>query len=238
MLKLRILGILSNELQEYISLPFPCIIILVTRTAVSVVICTGPSRRPSNPLFRNSAVRSTVDKSHHGVECIQLTQPLGGLSPGSVKMYSVILVKLWKEFVPRIPPNRNTRNFWPSSGQRSTDAAGSNRQTLPVLPANNCSTDACSMRMAEPPCATWGKFSDLGTDDNMNWDLDARHSPEALLYSSIDHCSNSGSRCSTTYTYCSGTCDRAISWIGGCGRYFFAMKTDGNKRPQATSHGV
>lgn len=38
---------------------FSCIIIRVTRTAVSVVICTGPKRRPSNPLLRSSEVLST-----------------------------------------------------------------------------------------------------------------------------------------------------------------------------------
>ena len=32
--------------------------ILVTRTAVSVVICTGPRRRPSYPFLRSSEVRS------------------------------------------------------------------------------------------------------------------------------------------------------------------------------------
>ena len=35
-------------------------IILVTRTAVSVVICIEPSLRPWNPFFRSSEVRSTI----------------------------------------------------------------------------------------------------------------------------------------------------------------------------------
>lgn len=35
-----------------------CTMILVTRTAVSVVICFGPSRRPSKPFFLNSDVLS------------------------------------------------------------------------------------------------------------------------------------------------------------------------------------
>lgn len=38
-------------------------IILVTRTAVSVVICTGPSRRPWYPFLRSSEVRSMLNLS-------------------------------------------------------------------------------------------------------------------------------------------------------------------------------
>ena len=39
-------------------LPLSCTTILVTLTAVSVVICLGPNRLPSNPFFLNSEVRS------------------------------------------------------------------------------------------------------------------------------------------------------------------------------------
>ncbi len=39
-------------------IPLSCTTILVTRTAVSVVICIGPSRRPLKPFPRNSDVRS------------------------------------------------------------------------------------------------------------------------------------------------------------------------------------
>lgn len=38
--------------------PLSCTQILVTRTAVSVVICTGPKRRPWYPFLRSSEVRS------------------------------------------------------------------------------------------------------------------------------------------------------------------------------------
>lgn len=42
----------------FLALPFCWITVLVTRTAVSVVICTGPSLRLWNPLSRSSDVRS------------------------------------------------------------------------------------------------------------------------------------------------------------------------------------
>lgn len=43
-----------------IDLLLSCTTIRVTRTAVSVVICWGPSRLPSKPFFLNSEVRSSI----------------------------------------------------------------------------------------------------------------------------------------------------------------------------------
>ena len=58
--------------------------ILVTLTAVSVVICLGPRRRPSNPFFRSSEVRSGSSCQYcnelHGIHGTEY-QPLGGSSP-------------------------------------------------------------------------------------------------------------------------------------------------------------
>ena len=39
---------------------FSCAMSRVTLTAVSVVICLGPSRRPSKPFFLNSEVLSAI----------------------------------------------------------------------------------------------------------------------------------------------------------------------------------
>lgn len=47
-----------------ISLLRSCTISLVTLTAVSVVICFGPRRRPWNPFFLNSDVLSRTDQLH------------------------------------------------------------------------------------------------------------------------------------------------------------------------------
>jgi hypothetical protein len=46
-----------------VPIPLSCTINLVTRTAVSVVICFGPSRRPSKPFFLNSEVLSGIGQT-------------------------------------------------------------------------------------------------------------------------------------------------------------------------------
>ena len=50
--------IYANRHQREKFVLFSWTIILVTRTAVSVVICFGPRRRPSKPFFLNSEVLS------------------------------------------------------------------------------------------------------------------------------------------------------------------------------------
>lgn len=53
----------------------------VTRTAVSVVICLGPNRRPTYPFFLNSEVRSTKSSVSRRSAWRKKYIPLGGSSP-------------------------------------------------------------------------------------------------------------------------------------------------------------
>ena len=106
----------------------------------------GPRRRPSNPFFLNSEVRSVPRRqflSQRLNGC--LSSPLGGSSPGGG-----LARGFHAEFVdclgglPNMPPNRNTSNFSPSVGASSCAAAGSRRHTRDLSWAYNSSTPRCS----------------------------------------------------------------------------------------------
>jgi hypothetical protein len=69
----------KHLISIFISLLFSCTTSLVTLTAVSVVICFGPRRRPSNPFFLNSEVLSRIRQMHNKLPKIYI--PRGGSSP-------------------------------------------------------------------------------------------------------------------------------------------------------------
>ena len=61
--------------------PFCCTTVRVTRTAVSVVICMGPSLLPLKPFFRNSDVLSILDLVPTLYPNDPSSLPRGGSSP-------------------------------------------------------------------------------------------------------------------------------------------------------------
>ena len=123
--------------SEQFGIPLSCTQILVTRTAVSVVICTGPKRRPWYPFLRSSEVRSR----NMSVNCTQwknsdsITHLLVGRLLIKNQLFHHISSLDQCGCLPSIPPNKKMSKVSPSSGLKSLAAAGSSRHTLSFLSA-------------------------------------------------------------------------------------------------------
>jgi hypothetical protein len=113
-----------------------------------------------------------------------------------------------------MPPNKKISNKSPSSGDISFVAEGSSKQTLPFSSARKVSTLLVSMRRPGASCSSLGSSSVDETDDKQNPDPAAFDSSAMERYSSFDQGPNSGSRCSTTYSFSVDTIlsARSLEW--------------------------
>ena len=101
--------------------------------------------------------------------------------------------------IPNMPPKRNASNNFPSEGESSSSALGSNKHTRSFLPQYSSSTLRCSMVKPARFRNSDGNCKDLGTDERTKLDmcLGSWHSTAMAAYSRVDQDSRSGSRCST-----------------------------------------
>jgi len=97
--------------------------VLVTRTAESVVICTGPSLLPLKPFFRSSDVLSVYIQLLGNPYILLFLLPRGGSSPTAWRQLIAILI-----IVTRIP--------YPGFRQKERHQTCSHLQVLvqPLLP--------------------------------------------------------------------------------------------------------
>jgi hypothetical protein len=177
----------------------------VTRTAVSVVICMGPSLLVGNPFSRSSDVLSIwllgcrLPRTKHGEDSyLAVDRPL----PFHVSVHPARLDPSCEEgLVPRIPPNKKPRNRGPSSGLSSVVAAGSRRHMRFLSASHHSSTPDSFNSNLFLSWSSAGNFRCLETEERQKTAPASFVSLAIARYSSVDQGPSSGSRCSTMYSF-------------------------------------